>query len=346
MVTNRSLSLLWTDSKQRFPFTFSFFPPCNSVVKIQCVLFIVLFLSCAPKPSEPKVPPVSSSPSVSSVPAESRVFTDALGRRYAQKENPSRIVSLSPAVTEILFAIGAGDSVAGVTDYCDFPPEARERVSVGGFSGATVSVEQIRVINPDLVILSADMHARIVFLLDELGIPSFAVEPRNFSQVYDLVSLLGEICGCAAGAEGVIAEMKGKIVGLEERLRGRGRPAVFWLLGEDPLMSVGAGTFVTEAIGLAGGRNIFADVQEQWPLVSPEQVLLRKPDWILFADAMAYDRLGREAGPRLLKTSFWQTLPAVREGRVTFFDGDLLYRYGPRLADAVVMIAQILHAGL
>ena len=296
-------------------------------------------------------------------------FTDALGRSYAQKENPRRIVSLSPAITEILFAIGAGEKVVGVTQYCDFPPEARRRTSVGGFSGATMSMEKIRFLKPDLVILSADMHARIVSLLDELGIPSFAVEPRNLSQVYSVIALMGELCGCGSGAEATIAEMKGKIARVEERFQLSdtqgspvARPAVFWLLSEEPLMTAGGETFISEAIDLGGGRNIFADIREQWPLVSPEQVLLRKPDWVFLGSDMANtssEYPGQAAGHgtavlgagtampgRLLTSPLWQTIPAVREGQVALVNGDLLYRYGPRLADAVVLIAQILYAGL
>ena len=301
---------------------------------------MILLCSCMPRSDASKTPLAAETP---------YTFTDALGRRYAQEEIPRRIVSLGPAITEILFAIGAGDRVVGVTQYCDYPPEAKTRTIVGGFSGATVSMEQIRVLEPDLVILSADMHSRIVSLLDGLGISSFAVEPRSFSQIYETISLIGEITGCGPGAEQVIAEMKGKIARAGERIQGRERPGVFWVLGEDPLMTVGAETFVSEAITLGGGRNIFADIREQWPLVSPEQVLLRKPDWILMGNDMA-ESAGAAApgtgtamsGVGLLKGSFWQSIPAVREGRVAVLNGDILYRYGPRIADAVVDIAEIL----
>ena len=290
------------------------------------LLFPFLFFSCAPKRI--------SGGDAASTPGQP-VFTDALGRRYAQKEIPCRIVSLNPATTEILFAIGAGEKVVGVTQYCDYPPETSTRTSVGGFSGATVSLEQVRSLEPDLVILSADMHSRIISLLDGLGIASFSVEPRNFSQVYDVIALLGEITGCVPGAEGVIAEMKSKIDGVEERIKGLKQPTVFWILGEDPLMTTGPDTFVSETIRLGGGRNIFDDVHEQWPLVSPEQVLVRKPEWI-FREAPAQRS-------SLFNNPLWQAVPAVREGHVEFINPDILYRYGPRLADAVVAVAEILH---
>jgi len=253
-------------------------------------------------------------------------------------------VSLVPAITEILFAIGAGERVVGVTQYCDYPAEARTRTSVGGFSGATMSLEQIRVLRPDLVFLSADMHSRIVSLLNELGLPSFAVEPRNFSQVCSVIELVGELTGCGPGASRVIEEMKRKIAGVEERISGRAPPGVFWVLSEDPLMTAGQNTFVSEAINLAGGRNIFGELGEQWPMVSQEQILLRKPDWILLGNDMS--GTGTAAGRILLKSTFWQNIPAYREGRLAFVDADMLYRYGPRLADAVDLLAEIFHPGL
>ena len=284
------------------------------------LLLVVLLCSCAPKQGTQ---------------SKQGTLTDALGRSPALGKNPRRIVSLVPAVTEILFAIGAGEKVVGVTQYCDYPIEAKTRAVVGGFSGATVSMEIIRSLEADLVILSADMHARVVSLLDELGIPSFAVEPGNFSEVYDTIALLGDICGCADGAAKVIAEMKGKIAAVGQRIQGRERPAVFWLLNIDPIMTAGQDTFIAEAISLAGGKNVFDGINEKWPLVSPEQILLRKIDWIFYGDDMGE--------VSLYSNDFWKLIPAVSNGRLASIDADLLYRYGPRLADGVELIARILH---
>jgi iron complex transport system substrate-binding protein len=284
------------------------------------LLIISLLCSCTPKPG---------------VQSKQGALTDALGRSPALSGNHNRIVSLVPAVTEILFAIGAGEKVVGVTEYCDFPMEARTRTVVGGFSGATVSMEIVRSLEADLVILSAEMHARVVSLLDELGVSSFAVEPVNFSQVYDTIALLGDICGCADGAAKVIAEMQRKIAAAGQRVQGREKPAVFWLLSLDPLMTAGQGTFITEALKLAGGNNAFEDISEKWPLVSPEQILLRKVDWILYGNDLGEVSLSSEG--------FWKLVPAVSDGRLASVNADLLYRYGPRLADGVELISRIIH---
>jgi iron complex transport system substrate-binding protein len=296
-------------------------------------IFLIIFCSCAVR----KEAPAKQIQAAESA-GETEIIVDALGRRYVLNKKPERIVSLNPSVTEILFAIGAGTQVVGVTQYCDYPPEALAKTKVGGFSGATVSVEQIRILNPDLVILSADMHQRIISLLDSLSIPSFAVEPRNISQVYDTIALLGEITGCETGASELSAYMKTRIARVTEAVQNLERPGVFWIISEDPLMTAGKSTFISEIIRLGGGKNIFEDVDGDWPLISPEQVLFRKPEWVLLGD----DMMDAEA---FLKKPFWQNINAVREGRSKVISASVLYRYGPRLADGVETIAKILHPG-
>ena len=289
---------------------------------LPAILFAAVFVSCMKKEAAVQ---------------ESGAITDSLGRKYVLGESPQRIVSLVPAVTEILFAIGAGEKVAGVTEYCDYPPEALARPSVGGFSGATISMEQIRVLRPDLVLLSADMHIRVVSLLDALDIPSFALEPFNFREVYETIALIGKLSGCDEKAEEVISEMKRKISGVEERIGGQEPVNVFWVLSEDPLITAGGETFVSEAISLGGGVNIFGDLKERWPSVSFEQVLLRNPRWIIFGNDLGDGALFLEKNP------LWQKIPAVAEGRFTAVNADLFYRYGPRLADGVIAISEKLH---
>lgn len=263
-------------------------------------------------------------------------LTDAMGRAFSPPAAVRGIVSLAPAVTEILFAIGAGDRVIGVTAYCDYPPEARSRTKVGGFSGIQVSIEQIAALKPDLVILSADMHGRVAGLLEELSIPSFAVEPRSLDGLYGTVAVLGRLTGCEEGAAETIRTMKDKIALAAERTAEDPRPLVYWELSGDPLIGVGGGSFLNEVISLGGGLNIFGELDQDWPPVSAEQVLVRRPGWIFTGDdhgAGASSFAGRPG---------WEDIPAVREGRIVVVNADLFYRCGPRLADGVLEIARIL----
>jgi iron complex transport system substrate-binding protein len=273
-------------------------------------------------------------------PEASSGVRDVLGRTLRFSAPPRRIVSLSPAVTEILFAIGAGSQIAGVTEYCDYPPETALVPKVGGFSGATVSMERLAALRPDLVILSGDMHGRIITLLDRLSIRNFAVEPRNFNEVYQTIETLGVLTGNGEKAREVIAVMRAKISRARERRGDGDPPGVFWELTDEPLMTAGGNTFISEAIRLGGGRNIFEDRSESWPRVSTEEVLLRKPAWII-----AGDDHGKMVEPgALARRPGWQGIPAVKEGRIATINADSLYRYGPRLADAVLAIAEILRA--
>jgi iron complex transport system substrate-binding protein len=249
-------------------------------------------------------------------------------------------VSLSPSVTEILFALGAENQIAGITEYCDYPPETALIPKVGGFSGVTVQVERIAALRPDLVILSGDMHGRIITLLDRLSIRNFAVEPRNFNEVYQTIETLGILTGHGEKARELIARMEEKIRRAQEQRRGGEPPGVFWELSDEPLMTTGGNTFISEAIRLGGGRNVFEDLPELWPTVSTEAVLLRKPDWII-----AGDDHGKIVEPGALsRRPGWQGIPAVKNGRIATVNADALYRYGPRLADAVLAIAEILRS--
>jgi ABC-type Fe3+-hydroxamate transport system substrate-binding protein len=199
-------------------------------------------------------------------------------------------------------------------------------------------VEQIALLKSDLVILSAEMHQRIIELLDRLQIKSFAVEPRNFEEVYETVGVIGRLTGNVPGADRVVAGMKAKLARAAERSRGRKPPSVFWELSSEPLMSAGKNTFISEAVRLAGGRNVFDDMNGQWPTVSTEQLILRQPEWIL-----AGDMLGKGVDPSAYgRRPGWARIPAVRNGNIAVVDPDTLYRYGPRLADAVLAISEII----
>jgi iron complex transport system substrate-binding protein len=246
------------------------------------------------------------------------------------------VVSLSPSVTEILYALGADRELVGVTSYCNYPPEALEKTRVGGFSGATVSVETIAALRPDLVIVSGEMHGRVVELLDGLGIPSLAVEPESFSQVYDTIRLLAALTGHEESSQRVIALMQEKIDRAVSRRQGEA-PAVFWEVWDNPLLTAGGPTLINEAIHLAGGRNIFGDLGQRWPEVSYEEVLRRRPQWIFSSGDRRLDAAS------LSKRPSWSRIPAVEAGRIALINADLINRYGPRLADAVLLIAETLY---
>jgi iron complex transport system substrate-binding protein len=181
------------------------------------------------------------------------------------------------------------------------------------------------------------MHGRVVELLDGLGIQSLAVEPESFSGVYDTIRLLGERTGHEENALRVIDVMQKKIEQARLRRQDREAPGVFWELWDQPLLTAGAPTLINEAITLAGGKNIFGDLSQRWPEVSYEEVLRRRPQWILSADDHPLD------AALLSKRPSWSRIPAVEAGRIASVNADMISRCGPRLADAVLLLAEILY---
>jgi iron complex transport system substrate-binding protein len=264
--------------------------------------------------------------------------TDVSGRVVTLQDYPRRIVSLSPSVTEILFAIGAGNQIAGVTEYCNYPPETAAKTRIGGFSGATVSIEQIALLKTDLVIVSQDMHFKVVPLLERIMLPVFAVEPRSFADIYQTIANLGKLTGHETEAAAVIDSMKQKLQIAAELRKGRKPVTVYWEVHGNPLMTTGGQTVISEAISLAGGENIFAGIASSWPQVSSEQILARQPNWILAPS----DHTGGFDSATLVRRPGWQLLSAVQQNRIALITGDHINRYSPRLADAVLEIARVL----
>jgi iron complex transport system substrate-binding protein len=311
-------------------------PPLFPYVLLFASVFI--FTGCPPQKS-----PFRENGNASAVESEAENgfplnLTDVLGRTVTLKSRPRRLISLSPSITEILFAIGAGENIVGVTEFCDYPPEAKEKTTVGGFAGITVNVERLASLKPDLVLLSGGMHQRIIELLDRLNINSFASEPNTFSDVYQVIEDLGRLTGNGEGAEQALRGMREKIDLAGARRGSRERPTVYWELNPDPLMTAGKDTWINDAISMAGGVNIFNDINGQYPQVALEQVILRQPEWILVAEMGAMgtsvDNFTNRAG--------WSRIPAVRRGNIGAVEADSLYRFGPRLADAALAIAVIL----
>ncbi len=270
--------------------------------------------------------------------ADQRVV-DARGKTLTFSSPPKRIVSLIPAGTEILFAVGAGDTVVGDTEYCNYPEAARRVTKIGGFSGKAVNIESIVMLNPDLVVASFEMHQKVMSLLELAGVRCLAMEPHSIADVVSSIRLVGSISGHTQEAEAVVSLMESRIEAVKRRVVSLPKAKVFWEIWHDPLMTAGGATFITETLDAAGGQNVFDDLSEAWPLVGFEDLLIRSPDWVLSSDENgAYVNL--EA---LQRRPGWKALRAVREGHVALVDGDIISRGGPRLADAIEALAAILH---
>lgn len=257
---------------------------------------------------------------------------------------PQRIVSLSPSTTETLFAIGAGDQVVGVTSYCNFPKEAATREIIGGFSPKTISVEKIISLNPDLVIAGVSAHQPIADTLKEAGIPVLSIEPKSIDDVRAVIEELAIITGHEVRGKSLSNSIEKRIDRVQEKLSSLEgeRLRVFYEVWDAPLMTAGPQSFTGQMITLAGGNNIFSDVKEEYPQVSSEELVSRNPQVIISADTHG-DKLNLET---LKERDGWQSIDAYKNNRIILLDGDVVSRPGPRMIDAIEMMAKALYPEL
>ncbi|HXK60688.1 MAG TPA: cobalamin-binding protein [Acidobacteriota bacterium] len=242
-----------------------------------------------------------------------------------------RIISLAPSLTETLFALGVGDQLVGVTSYCNYPAEAKAIEKVGDFINP--SLEKIVSLRPDLILAEHWSSSKISKRLSQLGLEVVeTTSPSSIDQVYELIRQVGEATGRNREADKRIAEMKERIAAARLRAaRFRFRPSIYVEI-DPPSWTVGRRSYTSEAILIAGGRNLFDDVNRPSLLVSKEMVLQKDPDVILSFVAKA-DEIRARPG--------WADLRAVREGRIIDdFNRDLLSRGTFRLVEGIEQLQQ------
>ena len=269
---------------------------------------------------------------------DTATVTDDLGRTLRVSPPARHIVSLAPSLTEMLFFIGAGESVAGVTSYCDFPPEARTRQVVGDL--VTPDIERILSLRPDLVLISVEGNAQRSFQrLEQLGMRMFVSNPRDLAGVYKSLADIAALTGHARRAAALIDSLRGEERRLREHAPARS-PSVLMLLSLQPLMAAGRSTFIDEVITLAGGRNAAAALEGNYPTLNRETLLRMDPDLILLPDDMGINETQ-------LRTGFpeWRRLRARRGDGMHRIDADRYLRPGPRLIEAARELQRMLAKG-
>lgn len=261
---------------------------------------------------------------------------DPAGREVTIKAEPKAIVSLAPSITEILFALGLGDKVAGVTEFCNYPPEAQAKPKVGGY--ADVNIEKLLSLNPDLVLVSSIHMSQVLPELEKLGLTAAVIDAHDIPQVLESIMLVGKMTGKEKEAEALVAEMQKRIDAVARAVEGRKKPRVFWELSSD-LWTVGPGSFVHDIIVRAGGENIATG--QPYLQITSEAIISADPEVIILAD----HPYGEDAGT-VAKRPGWDKITAVKEGRIielTQEQVDIVSRPGPRVVDALELVAKILH---
>jgi len=309
-------------------------------LRIKATIFLVVsaflmgFLSACVPASEEPVPPVQKE---LAFPLE---VTDQVGRQVRIEKLPERIVSLSPANTEIVYALGLEQKLVGVTDFCDYPDVAKDKPKLGGFS--TVDIEKIVKSQPDLI-LASDIHKEeVIPRLEGLGLTVLALWPKTLDGVLDAVILIGKCTGQQEEAAQLAAEMRNRIKIITDKTRSLTqdeRPRVFYIVWHDPLMTVGSDTRIHELIELAGGTNIAQDLGQGYPTMSLEAIIMANRQLIIAGSSMG-------EGARL-PYEFAQTeqrlegVDARINGRVYEINTDLIGRPGPRIVDGLEQMARM-----
>ncbi|MBN1351615.1 ABC transporter substrate-binding protein [candidate division KSB1 bacterium] len=257
-----------------------------------------------------------------------------------------RIISLSPSTTEILFALGLGDRVVGVTRYCTYPPEARKKATVGGYLDP--NYEAIVMLKPDVVILLPE-HQNAAAFLDELGIQHFTIDNKAIADILSAIRLVGETCGAREKAQKLLADIDRMMNSIQEQTKSLPRPRVMICIGRplntgalEEVYIAGRGTSYDELIVAAGGSNAFSDKKPAYPMLSAEGIINVNPDIIidLIADM---EQKGLTESVALKE---WQSVAgvnAVKNNRLYALSQSYSFVPGPRFIYLLRDLAHIIH---
>ncbi|MGW8288731.1 MAG: ABC transporter substrate-binding protein [Candidatus Bathyarchaeia archaeon] len=281
------------------------------------------------------------------------------------KVQPERIVSLSPSSTEILFAVGAGEKVVGVTDYCNYPPEldakivAEEIEKVGGYWNP--SVETIAALKPDLVLVSTakctvktnecktncsrrcEITTQVAAQLRSLGLNVLIFCPHSLNDVLNDILLVGRATGNVTKATNLVDNLRQRINRVVTKSNAAShRPKVYFEVWNNPYISVSSKTWIGNLINLAGGTNIFGETISEWPIIRPEEIIQHDPDMLVFPVIPDVPRFWGSFED-VKKRRGWENLTAVRNNHLYEIPRDCISRPGPRFVESLEMLANFIH---
>jgi iron complex transport system substrate-binding protein len=278
---------------------------------------------------------------VSFSPAEARQVTDQLGRQVILSDDPQRVVSLAPSITEIIFALGQEHRLKGATRFSDFPPEAISLPKVGSY--VQLDLERIVALKPDLCIAIKDGNPRqTVVRLESLEVPVYVVDPRNLEAVTETIIEIGDLLHATENAEDLVNNMRLRINRVKSAVEKIShRPGVFFQIGISPIVSVGTNTFIHELIVIAGGDNL-AKGPIPYPRFSREQVLSLAPEIFIITSMSRGEVFERVK----IEWSRWLEMPAIKNQRIFLVDSNLFDRPTPRLVEGLEVLGRLIHPEL
>ncbi|HJU54133.1 MAG TPA: cobalamin-binding protein [Pyrinomonadaceae bacterium] len=278
--------------------------------------------SCSPRRESGPTPPATAT----------REVTDEAGRSVRVPIRPTRVVTLAPNLTEIVYAVGAGDLLVGNTTFCDYPAEAKQVAKVG--DTLQPNIERIIALRPEVIFVStASQLETFTKQLDERGISVFVTDPHDLEGVFQSIRTLGALLGHEDEAATLVNKLRARAATVQEAVLMRPVVTVFYQVSPQPLWTAGKKSWITDLIRRAGGKSVTAEVEGEWMRYSDEAALASRPEAIV----MAAGGGKMEVAPALQKS------PAARTGRVYEINGDYLSRPGPRLVDGLEQMARALH---
>jgi len=265
--------------------------------------------------------------------------TDDYGKTVMFVTPPQKIISLAPSHTEILFALGIGDRVVGVTTFDDYPQEVNDIERIGDFNGN--NLERIIELEPELVINYGEGIQEENQRLEEAGIAVIGFLPESIDEIYLTIERIGRLTGVSDKAEELILSLKTREEAALSKIKDAPKRKVFYEIWHEPLMAAGPGSFLDELMKLAGGENIAADADSPYPNYDLEQLIERNPEVYLTSNDFP------EKTVESIKTrSGYENMDAVLNNRVYILDGNIMSRPGPRIIDALEILVQSIHPEL
>jgi iron complex transport system substrate-binding protein len=262
-------------------------------------------------------------------------ITDDFGKVITLEKPAEKIVSLAPSHTEILFAIGAGEKVVGVTTADDYPEEVKEIEKVGGFDGW--NLEMIISLEPDLVLNYGPGSEEDNKRLEEAGIVVAGFMPETIDEVINTIEKIGILTGNNDKAKEVVEEMKSERDEIISKVKDLGTKRVFYEVYNDPLMTAGPGSFIDELITLAGGENIAKDDDSPYPQYDVEKLIEKNPEVYLIPNdsTTTLETLKERPG--------FENIDAIKNSQVYSLDANIVSRPGPRIIEGLKEIAKAIH---
>lgn len=263
-------------------------------------------------------------------------LTDDAGNTVTLDGPADRVVSLAPANTEIIYALGGGDKLVGVTTYCDYPPAAKKKVKIGDFQ--TPNVERIASVGAQVVFATGGIQENITDSLEKLDIKVFVVDPRTIDRMFTDMESMGKIMGLEGEAKEQVEKLRERVAAVKEKVKAEGlakKPTVFFEVFNQPLMTAGKGTLIDSMIKTTGGTNVGASAGTDFPQYSDEQLITDNPDIFIAVK-------GSQSNPEdIAKRPGYSQMKAVKDGRVFVVEDNLFVRPGPRLVQGLEQLARM-----